>query len=84
MRGGQKALSIRTLDTPRPFSKETFNPTFPLCRRFYSKHHATYVTNLNVAEEKCAEAAAKGDISTVISLAPALKFNGGGHLNHRY
>jgi len=48
----------------------------------HSKHHATYVNNLNVAEEKCAEAAAKGDISTVISLASPLKFNGGGHLNH--
>lgn len=48
----------------------------------HSKHHATYVNNLNVAEEKCAEAAAKGDISTVIALGPALKFNGGGHLNH--
>lgn len=23
-----------------------------------------------------------GDIDTVISLAPALKFNGGGHINH--
>ena len=23
-----------------------------------------------------------GDVSTIISLAPALKFNGGGHLNH--
>lgn len=23
-----------------------------------------------------------GDISTIISLAPALKFNGGGHINH--
>lgn len=23
-----------------------------------------------------------GDIQTVISLAPALKFNGGGHINH--
>ena len=50
----------------------------------FSKHHATYVNNLNVAEEKCAEAAAKGDISAVIGLGPALKFNGGGHLNHRY
>jgi len=48
----------------------------------HSKHHATYVNNLNVAEEKCAEAAAKGDISAVIGLGPALKFNGGGHLNH--
>jgi len=48
----------------------------------HSKHHQTYVTNLNVAEEKLAEAKAKNDISTVIALAPALKFNGGGHLNH--
>lgn len=26
----------------------------------HSKHHATYVNNLNVAEEKCQEALAKG------------------------
>ncbi|CAG9831648.1 unnamed protein product [Diabrotica balteata] len=48
----------------------------------HSKHHNTYVTNLNAAEEKLQAAASKGDINTVISLAPALKFNGGGHLNH--
>nr|QFZ96342.1 manganese superoxide dismutase [Locusta migratoria] len=48
----------------------------------HSKHHATYVTNLNVAEEKLEEAKAKNDINTIISLAPALKFNGGGHINH--
>merc|ERR1739838_236259 len=48
----------------------------------YTKHHQTYVTNLNVAEEKLQEAQAKGDVSTIISLAPALKFNGGGHINH--
>ncbi|KAK4325899.1 hypothetical protein Pmani_003555 [Petrolisthes manimaculis] len=48
----------------------------------HSKHHQTYVNNLNVAEEKLGEAQAKGDVNTVISLAPALKFNGGGHINH--
>ncbi|XP_021192374.2 superoxide dismutase [Mn], mitochondrial [Helicoverpa armigera] len=48
----------------------------------HSKHHATYINNLNAAEEKLAQAQAKGDISTVISLAPGLKFNGGGHINH--
>ncbi|XP_050665848.1 superoxide dismutase [Mn], mitochondrial [Leptidea sinapis] len=48
----------------------------------HSKHHATYVNNLNAAEEKLAQAQAKGDIQTIISLAPALKFNGGGHINH--
>ena len=34
----------------------------------HSKHHNTYVTNLNVAEEKLAEAVAKSDVSTAISL----------------
>lgn len=48
----------------------------------HSKHHATYVNNLNVAEEKMKEAVAKGDANAQIALAPAIKFNGGGHLNH--
>ena len=48
----------------------------------YEKHHATYVNNLNVAEEKLAEACAKGDVSAAIALGPALRFNGGGHINH--
>lgn len=48
----------------------------------YEKHHAAYVNNLNVAEEKLAEAQTKGDVNAIISLAPALRFNGGGHINH--
>ncbi|XP_068617703.1 superoxide dismutase [Mn], mitochondrial [Battus philenor] len=48
----------------------------------HSKHHATYINNLNAAEEKLIQAQTKGDIDSVISLAPALKFNGGGHINH--
>lgn len=34
----------------------------------YQKHHATYVNNLNIAEEKLAEALHKGDVSTMVSL----------------
>ncbi|KAF7265723.1 superoxide dismutase 2 [Rhynchophorus ferrugineus] len=48
----------------------------------HTKHHQTYVNNLNAAEEKLRAAVEKGDVSTQISLAPAIKFNGGGHLNH--
>ena len=48
----------------------------------HAKHHATYVANLNVAEEKLAEAQVKNDLSAIIQLGPVLKFNGGGHLNH--
>lgn len=48
----------------------------------HSKHHQTYINNLNAAEEKLHEAKEKGDVSTIIGLAGALKFNGGGHINH--
>merc|ERR1712080_341101 len=48
----------------------------------HQKHHNTYVTNLNVVEEKFAEAQAKEDVGAMIALGPALKFNGGGHINH--
>ncbi|KAL7871706.1 hypothetical protein SRHO_G00066890 [Serrasalmus rhombeus] len=48
----------------------------------HSKHHATYVNNLNVAEEKYHEALSKGDVTTQVALQAALRFNGGGHINH--
>ncbi|KAI9299007.1 mitochondrial Mn-superoxide dismutase [Neoconidiobolus thromboides FSU 785] len=48
----------------------------------HSKHHNTYVTNLNVAEEKYQEALHQNDIKSQIALQSALKFNGGGHINH--
>uniref|UniRef100_A0A914Z4H5 Superoxide dismutase n=1 Tax=Panagrolaimus superbus TaxID=310955 RepID=A0A914Z4H5_9BILA len=48
----------------------------------HQKHHATYVNNLNIAEEKSLDAIAKGDIREAVKLQPALKFNGGGHINH--
>lgn len=48
----------------------------------HTKHHATYVNNLNVAEEKLHDAVAKSDVSAIIGMHGALKFNGGGHLNH--
>ncbi|MEI8124284.1 MAG: Fe-Mn family superoxide dismutase [Parachlamydiaceae bacterium] len=48
----------------------------------YSKHHATYVANLNKAMEQLAEAEQKNDIAAQIALQSAIKFNGGGHVNH--
>jgi superoxide dismutase, Fe-Mn family len=48
----------------------------------YSKHHNAYVTNLNTALEKYCEAESKSDIATMIGLQQAIKFNGGGHVNH--
>jgi Fe-Mn family superoxide dismutase len=48
----------------------------------YSKHHQAYVNNLNTALEKYAEAEAKNDIAIMIALQQAIRFNGGGHVNH--
>lgn len=45
-------------------------------------HHKAYVTNLNNALEKYADAEKKQDISAMIALGQAIKFNGGGHINH--
>lgn len=48
----------------------------------HSKHHQTYVTNLNVFSEKLEEAVHKKDVSSIVTLQQAIKFNGGGHINH--
>jgi Fe-Mn family superoxide dismutase len=48
----------------------------------YTKHHKGYVTNLNAALEKYHEAESKNDVAQMIALQLAIKFNGGGHINH--
>jgi len=45
----------------------------------HSKHHQTYVNGLNTAEASFAKATSTKEL---IALQPALKFNGGGHINH--
>ncbi|CAE7694588.1 SOD2 [Symbiodinium sp. KB8] len=48
----------------------------------HGKHHATYVNNLNAALDKYASAEKAGDVAEMIALQGAIKFNGGGHVNH--
>jgi Fe-Mn family superoxide dismutase len=48
----------------------------------HQKHHNTYVTNLNEAEEKAQEALHKGCANMQIKAQSAIRFNGGGHINH--
>ncbi|KAJ7757155.1 Mn superoxide dismutase [Mycena metata] len=45
----------------------------------HKKHHQTYVTGLNTAEESYAKSSSTKE---KIALQAALKFNGGGHINH--
>jgi len=81
-----QTLSVRPAHTlpDLPYDYNSLEPIISaeIMQLHHSKHHATYVNNLNIAEEKLAEAAAKSDVSSVIGLHGVLKFNGGGHLNH--
>ncbi|GBG65103.1 hypothetical protein CBR_g49466 [Chara braunii] len=48
----------------------------------HAKHHQAYVNNYNVALEKYEAAEKKKDTHAMIALHGALRFNGGGHVNH--
>jgi Fe-Mn family superoxide dismutase len=48
----------------------------------HKKHHQAYVTNLNTALQKYHEAESKNDLATMIATQQAIRFNGGGHINH--
>lgn len=48
----------------------------------HTKHHQTYVTNLNKALQSHQTAVGTGDIAAQIALQPSIRFNGGGHINH--
>jgi len=51
-----------------------------IMRIHHSKHHQAYVNGFNAAMEQLE--AHKADPSKLIALQSALKFNGGGHVNH--
>lgn len=67
-----------------PYDYNALEPTISsqIMKLHHTKHHATYVNNLNIAEEKLSEALNKKDTASIIQLQGAIKFNGGGHLNH--
>lgn len=67
-----------------PYDYDALEPSIDVLTMqiHHTKHHNTYITNLNASLEKLDAAVSAGDISAVINLQGALKFNGGGHLNH--
>jgi len=66
---------------PLPYEYNGLEPYISeeIMKLHHTKHHQTYVTNLNAAEEKYVKATSYKDI---IALQSAIKFNGGGHINH--
>ncbi len=67
-----------------PYDYDALEPVISkeIMELHHKKHHQTYVTKLNEALEQNAEAENKNDLATQITLQGAIKFNGGGHLNH--
>jgi len=69
---------------PLPYDFNALAPVISgqIMELHHQKHHAAYVNNYNKALEQYQEAEAKGQIDKLIQLQPAIKFNGGGHINH--
>lgn len=69
---------------PLPYELDALEPVISkeIMDLHYNKHHKAYVTNLNKALESYAEAEKKNDLAKMIELDSAIKFNGGGHVNH--
>ncbi len=67
-----------------PYALDALEPVISaeIMNLHYNKHHAAYVANLNKALEQYEEAQKKNNIADMIALQAAIKFNGGGHVNH--
>ena len=74
--------SFKLPDLPYDFGALEPAISGEIMRIHHAKHHNAYVTNLNIALEKYAKASAAGNLQEMIALQPALRFNGGGHVNH--
>ncbi|KAI5116667.1 hypothetical protein M0805_007839 [Coniferiporia weirii] len=66
---------------PLPYDYAALEPYISrqIMELHHTKHHQTYVNALNAAEEQYAKASSAKER---IALQSALKFNGGGHINH--
>ncbi|EIN14734.1 manganese superoxide dismutase [Punctularia strigosozonata HHB-11173 SS5] len=64
-----------------PYSYDALEPFISrqIMELHHKKHHQTYVNSLNAAEAAYAKASSPKER---IALQAALKFNGGGHINH--
>ncbi|KAH8983665.1 Mn superoxide dismutase [Lactarius deliciosus] len=75
-----RSAAIHTL--PKlPYAYDALEPhiSAEIMELHHSKHHQTYVNGLNAAEEAYFKAPSTRE---KIALQAALKFNGGGHINH--
>ncbi|KAM0229867.1 hypothetical protein ACHAP5_011520 [Fusarium lateritium] len=79
------AMSVGSYSLPAlPYAYNALEPSISaqIMELHHSKHHQAYVTNLNVALKTYSTATSSNDIAGQIALQSAIKFNGGGHINH--
>jgi len=67
-----------------PFDYSDLEPfiSAEIMKLHHQKHHQAYVNNFNASYEQYLDAEAKKDVAKMIALQPAIRFNGGGHVNH--
>ncbi len=75
-------MTYKLPDLPYDFSALEPIISAEIMMLHYTKHHQAYVNNLNAALEKYAQAEKEHDIAAMIALQSAIRFNGGGHVNH--
>lgn len=83
--GTNSTMSVQKYSLPPlPYAYDALEPAISkqIMELHHSKHHQTYITNLNAALDAYGAAASGGDIPTQIALQQALRFHGGGHINH--
>lgn len=79
-----ETLSIPAKLPELPYALNALEPIISeeIMNLHFNKHHKAYVDNFNKAETQYVDAEKKGDIPAMIALQAAIKFNGGGHINH--
>ncbi len=67
-----------------PYALDALEPVISkkIMELHYDKHHRAYVNNLNKALEQLEAAEKTNNLSEMIALQKAIKFNGGGDVNH--
>lgn len=79
-----RAFATKVTLPPLDYGYEELQPYISktIMEIHHSKHHATYVNNYNAALEKNEEALKNNNTALLLQVQQALKFNGGGHVNH--
>ncbi|KAI0179913.1 superoxide dismutase [Hypoxylon sp. FL1284] len=78
-------MSVATYSLPKlPYAYDALEPSISkqIMELHHQKHHQTYITNLNKALEVSAKAQSEGKLQDAAAQLGAIRFNGGGHINH--